>query len=64
MPALDQGERIIEMRDEMDARIWAEHHQDFSNLVAGAIAAIGPALRRLHRMEFDQPWRRRPKQEH
>jgi hypothetical protein len=35
------------MRDEMDARIWVEHHEQFSELIDGALAAVGSALRRL-----------------
>ncbi len=51
------------MRDEMDARMWAEHGHEWSQFVAGVIAGIGTTLRRLNQIEFDQPWRRRPKQE-
>jgi hypothetical protein len=54
------------MRDEMDARIWNEHHEAFSEsidtLVArfkGALAGIKPALNQIHRFEWDAPWRRK-----
>ena len=51
------------MRDEMDARIWVEHHADFSDSLDRlfarlklAFAGIKPALDRIHRFEFDAPW--------
>ncbi len=50
------------MRDEMDGRIWVEHHQAFSDdlakLLARIGATIGTGLRRLNEMEFDAPWKR------
>jgi hypothetical protein len=46
------------MRDEMDSRIWLEHHQSFSNAVAALFADIGTALRRLNEIQFDAPWQR------
>ena len=52
------------MRDEMDARIWNEHHEAFSQSidalvgrVKAAFAALKPALTRIHRFEWDAPWR-------
>jgi hypothetical protein len=33
------------MRDEMDARIWNAHHEEFSRAMDGAIGALGVALR-------------------
>ncbi len=35
------------MRDEMDARLWAEHHEQFSEMVDKVVGALGAALRRL-----------------
>jgi hypothetical protein len=53
------------MRDEMDARLWVDHHQAFSDsvgrladAVGNVFAAIGVALRKLNQIEFDAPWRR------
>jgi hypothetical protein len=46
------------MRDEMDARIWVEHHEDFSNGIASLLASIGNAFRRLQNIRFDAPWKR------
>jgi hypothetical protein len=50
------------MRDEIDSRIWTEHHQNFSEDVASLLAAIGAsvgtALRRLNEIEFEAPWKR------
>ncbi|MBX3562858.1 MAG: hypothetical protein KF780_13720 [Sphingomonas sp.] len=33
------------MRDELDARMWNDNHQQFSVAMDGAIGAIGGALR-------------------
>lgn len=50
------------MRDEMDGRIWVEHHQAFSEdlakFFAGIAAAVGTGFRRLNEIEFDAPWKR------
>ena len=46
------------MRDEMDARIWVDNHQAFSDAVGNFFAGIGLALRKLNQIEFDAPWRR------
>ena len=53
------------MRDEMDARLWVDHHQAFSDsvgrladAVGSFLATIGVALRKLNQIEFDAPWRR------
>lgn len=50
------------MRDEIDSRIWAQHHNGFSEDLEKFLSAIGStiavALRRLNEMEFDAPWKR------
>ena len=53
------------MRDEMDARIWVEHHEDFSRSidalaarVRSVFSSLKPALARIHAFEWDAPWRR------
>lgn len=50
------------MRDEIDGRIWADHHQAFSEdldkFFARIGSAVGIALRRLNQIEFDAPWKR------
>jgi hypothetical protein len=50
------------MRDEIDGRIWVEHHNGFSEdldrVFARIGSAVGLALRRLNEMEFDAPWKR------
>lgn len=50
------------MRDEMDGRIWVEHHQAFSGDLAKFFArageAVGTVLRRINEIEFDAPWKR------
>lgn len=45
------------MRDEMDARIWNEHHTAFSDSLDRLFRNIGDALKRLHQIEFSAPWR-------
>jgi UrcA family protein len=35
------------MRDEMDARIWVEHHNDFSDSIDRAVEAVRASLRKL-----------------
>ena len=52
------------MRDEIDGRIWAEHHTDFSNAIAAGLAKIMASLRALNRIQFDAPWRRDAKRRH
>jgi hypothetical protein len=47
------------MRDEIDGRMWVEHHDAFSRSIAELFAAIKPGLARLHAIEWDAPWRRR-----
>lgn len=54
------------MRDEIDSRMWIEHHAAFSrsvgDLIGGvkrAFAGIKPALDHIHAWEFDSPWQRR-----
>ena len=47
------------MRDEMDARIWVEHHDDFSRSIGDLFARLKPALDRIHAFEWDAPWRRK-----
>ncbi len=53
------------MRDEMDARMWMEHHEDLNRSVdqliawfKSAFASLKPALEHIHTFEWDAPWRR------
>lgn len=45
------------MRDEMDSRIWVEHHADFSAFLGRAIDNVLAGFERLVAIEFDAPWR-------
>ena len=45
------------MRDEMDARLWVEHHEEFSQSIAELIGRIRTAFERLHAITFAAPWR-------
>jgi hypothetical protein len=51
------------MRDEMEARLWVEHGRDWSDFVARIVSDMKVALKALHRLEFDAPWRSRPRHE-
>jgi hypothetical protein len=42
----DQG-REFEMRDELDGRMWADHHEAYADWVDGAIAAVRGAIGRF-----------------
>ena len=46
------------MRDEIDGRIWAEHHEEFSNSIDRLIDNVKISFERLHAILFDAPWRR------
>lgn len=46
------------MRDELDGRLWAEHHEQFSRSVTELIDAIRLAFRKLNEIEYEAPWRR------
>src|SRR5687768_16138625 len=54
--------RSDKMRDEMDSRIWVEHHgafsEDLARLFASAAANIAAGFKRLNEIEFDAPWKR------
>jgi hypothetical protein len=45
------------MRDEIEMRMMDERRAALAGWVSGVIAAIGDALRRLHALQFDAPWR-------
>lgn len=49
------------MRDELDGRLWADHHESFTNSVTDGLRAFGrvyaQAMRKLTEIEFAAPWR-------
>lgn len=47
------------MRDEMDGRIWTEHHHEFAEMVHKALEPVRAAFDSLHRIQFDAPWRKK-----
>jgi len=53
----------INMRDEMEGRVWADHHQTLSNEIDGGLRFIGHAfmvaMRTLNAIEYDAPWQRK-----
>ena len=44
------------MRDEIDGRLWVNHHQDFSRSLRALADAVRIAFRKLHEIQFDAPW--------
>jgi len=46
------------MRDEMDARIWVEHHEGFSQSLDELFARARIVFDRIHAIQFAAPWRR------
>ena len=47
------------MRDEIDARAWAEHHRHFGTAVARFVADMRVVFERLAAIRYDAPWQRR-----
>ena len=45
------------MRDELDGRIWAEHHHRFSADLARALQAIRITFCKMARIQFSAPWK-------
>ena len=49
------------MRDEIDGRIWVEHHaafsEDLAKLFAAAATNILAGFKRLTEIQFDAPWK-------
>ena len=46
------------MRDEMDGRIWAEHHQEISAGLGRLLGGFAAGLKRLNDLQWSAPWRR------
>lgn len=44
------------MRDEMDARLWGEHHEAFSTGVSRFTSRIMDVFHLLHRQRWAAPW--------
>ena len=47
------------MRDEMDSRLWVEHHSDFSDSVSRGLGALLLSFCNLQAIQFAAPWRDR-----
>jgi hypothetical protein len=45
------------MRDEIEMRLMDEHRAALATWISGVIVAVGDALRRVHALQFDAPWR-------
>lgn len=45
------------MKDETEARLWADHHEDIANGIDLLFAQIMQAFRVLHRIEWSAPWK-------
>jgi hypothetical protein len=46
------------MRDEMDARLWNQHHERFSADMATFLKRLADAMRLLNAIQWAAPWRR------
>jgi hypothetical protein len=46
------------MRDEIDARLWIEHGQHFSDDLDRLVSAVRATFRKLAVIQFRAPWRR------
>lgn len=44
------------MRDEMDNRMWNEHHEAFSASIAVAIDKLRAVFKQLYCHNFSAPW--------
>jgi hypothetical protein len=44
------------MRDEIDSRIWNEHHEAFSASIAVAIDKLHAVFKQLYCHNFSAPW--------
>ena len=47
------------MRDEIDSRLWVEHHEQFSRSVKRGLKRLLNAFCTLTTIQFDAPWRER-----
>jgi len=61
----EMKQRNHEMRDGMEARLWAEHGHDFADAMARLFKGAGSILRdwkiamkRLNEIEYEAPWQR------
>lgn len=50
------------MRDEFEARLWADHGTDFAASVERLFTDIGQVFARLAQIQFAAPWRNRRRQ--
>lgn len=46
------------MRDEIDGRIWAAHHQSLSSSIDNAVSGLRDGFVRLNAIQFAAPWRK------
>ncbi len=44
------------MRDEMDSRLWVEHHEAFSAGIDALIDKVKAVFNTLHRQQYCRPW--------
>lgn len=46
------------MRDELDGRLWAAHHEELSQGLDRLFDRIMDVFRHLHRYQWEAPWNR------
>lgn len=44
------------MQNDFESRLWADHHHELSDFLAGVFAKAGQAMRTLTDIQFDAPW--------
>ena len=44
------------MRDEIDGRLWAEHHHRFNDDLGRFFARLATGYRRLQAIQYAAPW--------
>lgn len=45
------------MRDEIEGRLWSDHHEAFSASLHRGFAAIALVFCKMARIQFSAPWR-------
>lgn len=48
------------MRDDFLSADWARHHHDLSGGLHKLLAIVAASMERLHRAQFDAPWKHEP----
>lgn len=44
------------MQNDFESRVWADHHHELTDALAGLFAKVGDAMRTLTDIQFEAPW--------